>query len=53
MNLSTLLVVVVMVVTVHAVSEYFIHQPDKLITAMAGDKVGSVIMCCDYSVLVL
>jgi hypothetical protein len=49
MYISTLLVEVVMVVTVHAVSEYFIHQPDKLMTAMAGDKVGSdctVVMGC-------
>merc|ERR1712106_459687 len=39
MSLSTLLVVVVMVVAVQAVSQYFIHQPDGLLTVMAGDKV--------------
>ena len=39
MFLSSLLVVVVMVVTVHTVSEYFIHNQDGVIMARAGQKV--------------
>ena len=40
MFLSSLLVVVVMVVTVTTVSEYFIHNQDGVIMARAGEKVG-------------
>ena len=40
MFLSSLLVVMVMVVTVHTVSEYFIHNQDGVIMARAGQKVG-------------
>ena len=43
MFLSSLLVVVVMVVTVHTVSEYFIHHQEGVIIARAGEKVGRII----------